>query len=136
MTENKAVFHTLRLKPGDELKTEIQNFAIKHNLKAASIVSAVGSLREYSLRFANQKNLTKANGYFEIVSLSGALSGDSMHLHMAIADEKGKVIGGHLGDKNIIYTTCEVTLVEQTNKEFLRELDSQTGYKELVIKNK
>lgn len=127
---------TIRLQPGEDVKAMLSNFAKTNHLKATSIVSAVGSLTRFSLRYANQKNPTVKEGHFEIVSLSGTLSEDSMHIHASVSDEKGRTYGGHLTEGNLIYTTLEVTVLEQVDKVFSREQDAKTGYQELIIKNR
>ncbi|MEA4826947.1 MAG: PPC domain-containing DNA-binding protein, partial [Clostridium sp.] len=71
---------------------------------------------------------------FEIVSLVGTISEDGCHLHMSIADSNGKVIGGHLLEECIIYTTAEVIIGEIEEFVFLREYDDKTGFDELKVK--
>jgi uncharacterized protein len=126
--------HVFRLKPHQDLKKEIQAFARSNNILAGVVVTCVGSLEQYNLRFANREVPTQCKGHFEIVSLSGTLSISSMHLHIAISDENGKTIGGHLMDENYIYTTAEIVILQLPDVEFLRETDSTYGYRELVIK--
>ena len=126
--------HVFRLKPHQDLKREIHAFAKNNNILAAVIVTCVGSLEQYNLRFANREVATLCKGHFEIVSLSGTLSASSLHLHISVADENGKTIGGHLMDENYIYTTAEIAILELPDVEFLREADSTSGYYELVIK--
>lgn len=128
--------YTFRLKPGQDLKIELQNFAKLEHLKAASLDTAVGSLNKVSLRFANEKESKTISGFHEIVSLTGTLSEESMHVHMAASNSKGQTVGGHLVEGNTIYTTCEITLFENENIEFLRELDPTYGYNELVVKKR
>jgi hypothetical protein len=48
-----------------------------------------------------------------------------------LADDEGKVIGGHLID-GVVFTTCEVVLGAAEGVEFFREMDGRTGYRELV----
>jgi predicted DNA-binding protein with PD1-like motif len=122
-----------RLKPGEDLKKEIELFVKENNIKAAGISTCVGSLSEANLRFANHPNGKILKGYFEILSLSGILSINGSHLHIAIADKKGKTIGGHLLDGNFIYTTAEIIITELSDLEFKRALDTTYGYKELVV---
>jgi predicted DNA-binding protein with PD1-like motif len=126
--------HVFRLRPHQDLKREIHAFANDNNILAAVVVTCVGSLEQYNLRFANREIPTQCKGHFEIVSLSGTLSGTSMHLHIAVSDENGKTIGGHLMDENYIYTTAEIAILELSDVEFLRETDPTYGYHELVIK--
>lgn len=123
----------LRLKPGQDLKQSLQAFTIAHHLQAAFILSAIGSLTEAHIRFANQPESTRLTGKFEILSLNGTLSVHGIHLHIAIADDQGTVIGGHLDNGSTIYTTAEIIIGEIETLTFLRTLDEQTGFLELEI---
>src|SRR5687768_8858170 len=98
--------YVIRLKPREDLKYRLQRFAINNRIKAAVIVTCIGSLRHYNLRYANRKEGHSGKGYFEIVSLVGTLSDSSAHLHLSISDENGVTTGGHLLEKNIVYTTA------------------------------
>jgi len=123
----------LRLQPKQDLKQELRDFVQKSQIKAGCIVSGVGSLQQAVIRFANQPSATIFTDYFEIISLSGTLSVHGVHLHIAIADANGKIMGGHLSDGSIIYTTAEIVLAEAPNLTFLRTPDVATGYQELEI---
>jgi predicted DNA-binding protein with PD1-like motif len=127
--------YTLRLKPGEEVRSSLESFTQEHHLKAGAIVSAVGSLTELSLRMANQKDITHKSGHFEVVSLSGTLSPEGSHLHLAASDEKGVTFGGHLGEGNIVYTTLEIVILEPENAIYHRVTDPKTTYKELSVEN-
>lgn len=131
-----GTFYALRLKPHDDVKNELLRFAREQNLKAAAIVSCVGSLEEAALRYANENTSTTSKGFFEIVSLTGTVTASSAHLHLSISDSKGITVGGHLMEGSKVYTTAEIVLVELTDLEFLRETDSTYGYKELIIKKR
>lgn len=126
--------HVFRLKPHADLKKEIQEFAKKNELRAAVMLTCVGSLEQYNIRYANRDVPVQDKGHFEIVSLTGTISSSSVHLHIAIADENGKTIGGHLMNENLIYTTAEVALLEIMDLEFHREIDPTYGFHELVVK--
>jgi predicted DNA-binding protein with PD1-like motif len=128
--------HVLRFKPGQDLKIELENFVRAKNIEAGWIVTALGSLTDYHIRFANQNAGTRSSGHFEILSLAGIISIHGLHIHIAIADEEGKVIGGHLLNENIIYTTAEIIIQQSDAHIFLREEDSSTSYKELVVVEK
>ena len=56
-----------------------------------------------------------------------------VHLHIAISDQEGKTIGGHLDDGCIIYTTAEIVIGANEEFNFNRPFDKQTGYLELEI---
>lgn len=125
--------HVLRLTPGEDLKHSLQRFASAHHIKAAVILTAVGSLAQYNLRFANRQEGIVKRGYFEIISLVGTLSESSAHLHIGLSDDEGTTKGGHLLENNLINTTAEIALAELDELEFSRELDPESGYKELVV---
>ncbi|HIK18443.1 MAG TPA: DNA-binding protein [Leptolyngbyaceae cyanobacterium M33_DOE_097] len=123
----------VRLQANQDLKQELREFVQKNQIKAGCILTGIGSLQQAVIRFANQPNVVPLTEYFEIISLSGTLSIYGIHLHIAIADANGKVLGGHLSDGSIIYTTAEIVLAEATHLTFLRTPDPQTGYQELEI---
>jgi predicted DNA-binding protein with PD1-like motif len=125
--------YALRLRPGQDLRVELEKFVKEKNIRAGLILTAVGSLQRASLRLANQSNATSFDDKFEIVSLVGTLSPDGLHLHLSLSDATGKTIGGHLVEGCKIYTTAEIVIGELKNLRFTREQDTQTGYKELRI---
>jgi predicted DNA-binding protein with PD1-like motif len=126
----------LRLKPGQDLRKEIENFAKRKDIKAGFIVTTVGSLEKTALRLANQNESTFFDGKFEIVSLVGTISPDGVHLHLSVSDNTGRTIGGHLVEGCRIYTTAEIIIGEAEGLLFTRETDKLTGYKELRIRSK
>ncbi|RYF84749.1 MAG: DNA-binding protein, partial [Chitinophagaceae bacterium] len=115
--------HAVRLKPGADLRKEIEDYVKKNNIKAGWIATCAGSLTTYNIRFANQPDGVKDSGHFEIVSLTGTASVNGSHLHISISDSTGRTIGGHLLDSNIVYTTAEIILQEDDSFVFTREKD-------------
>ena len=134
--EEKINIHAIRMKPGEDLKLSLQNFVLSSKIEAGWIFSGVGSLTKYHLRFANQPQGKSSEGFFEIISLSGSLSMHGSHLHIAIADMQGNLIGGHLLDGCIIYTTAEIIIGETGTLVFTRERDNTTTWNELHIRNR
>ncbi|MEQ8974718.1 MAG: DNA-binding protein [Coleofasciculus sp. C1-SOL-03] len=126
----------IRLKPNDDLKASLGHFVKQHQIEAGFMITAVGSLKQATLRFAGQNYAQAFKQRFEIVSLVGTLSIHGIHLHIALSDKKGKTIGGHLLEGCIIYTTAEIIMGVSDNLIFLRTMDETTGYKELEIKLK
>lgn len=122
----------LRLRPGMDLLEALSEFARQHQLRAAYVASCAGSATRTSVRYANQPAAATREGHFEIVSLSGTLSRDGAHLHVAFADSTGATFGGHLMPGTRIYTTAEIVVGELTDVAFTREPDSTYGYRELV----
>lgn len=123
----------LRLKPDTDLRQILKNFVLQKNIKAGFILSAIGSLKQATIRFANQEKSTVLTDKFEILSLNGTLTTNGIHLHICISDKHGKTIGGHLDNGCIIYTTAEIVIGTTKDFTFTRTLDSQTGYNELEI---
>ena len=136
MKNTNDTSYALRLRPGNDLRLSIEKFVKENAIEAGWIVTSVGSLTTYSIRFANQKNPVTSEGFFEIISLSGTVSVNGCHLHISIANEKGTTIGGHLLNGCIIYTTAEIILTESAKYIFNREKDDTTGWKELHINPK
>ena len=129
--------HAFRLKPGQDLKESIQQFVVQKQIGAGWISTGVGSLTNYKIRFANQEQGSSGQGHFEIVSLTGTVSINGSHLHLAISDSTGRTLGGHLLDGNLVYTTVEIVITASTKLQFTRQTDATTGWKELeVIKKK
>mgnify|MGYP003558222959 FL=1 len=125
--------NAFRLKPGEDLRQEIEKLVNEKQIKAGWISCCVGSLTQYNIRFANEPHNSKGNGYFEIVSLNGMVSINGSHLHMSISDNIGKTIGGHLAEGNIIYTTAEIVILSSNQLEFKREKDGSTEWEELQV---
>ena len=123
----------IRLKPGQDLKQSLLSYCTHQKIEAAYILSCVGSLCRAVLRFANQSEGTVFEKKLEIVSLEGTLSLHGVHLHIAVSDSEGQVIGGHLMDGSPIYTTGEIVLGIVPNTVFKREFDPNTGSRELTI---
>ena len=121
--------YAIRLKPGEDLKKSIQKFVDTHQIEAGWIAACVGSLTDYHIRFANVAEGSRASGHFEIVSLSGTLSTNGNHIHIAISDNTGNTIGGHLLDECIVYTTAEIVIQSASNLIFTRENDGTTKWK-------
>ena len=123
----------LRLKTNMDLKQSLTEFVDLKNIKAGFILTAIGSLKQATIRFANQSNSKIVNEKFEILSLNGTLATTGLHIHISIADKEGKTIGGHLDNGCIIYTTAEIVIGASEEFTFIRTIDEQTGYKELEI---
>jgi predicted DNA-binding protein with PD1-like motif len=124
--------------------------------RCAFILTAVGSLSSASLRLANHESSRSASSSsdegpttgtntsrndvvhfkeqrFEIVSLVGTFAphdNNKCHVHISISDKDGKTFGGHLLD-GTIFTTLELVMGTAQDVEYVREMDTQTGFLEL-----
>ena len=101
---------------------------------SAFVISGIGSLSGARLRLAGAESETLVQGDVEILSLSGTVTPDGAHLHMAVANSRGEVVGGHVCYGNAIRTTAEVLLAELQEWRLAREHDPDTGFKELVVR--
>ena len=136
--------HVIRLHPGDDLVPALMDAAKKamsaSNTGSAFVLSAVGSLKDVTLRLATVSHHGKNDSCetkrvrenLEVVSLVGTLTpnGDK-HLHMSVSDGQGRTYGGHLV-AGVVFTTLELVLGTIGNVSFNREFDESTGYTELV----
>jgi predicted DNA-binding protein with PD1-like motif len=78
----KMKIYALRLKPNQDLRTELEKFTKENKISAGFIITAVGSLKETKIRLADQVDSTAFEGKYEIVSLVGTLAADGVHLHI------------------------------------------------------
>jgi len=125
-----------RLLPGSDLKGEIEKIVSDQNIKAGCILSLVGSLHGATLRIADGETVKSWDDDFEIVSGIGTLSINGCHIHVALGDKQGNVIGGHLKQGCVVNTTVELIIGIFENKEFVRRPDGATGYDELEVLDK
>lgn len=128
-----TVVHAFRLLPGSDLRGSIQRYVDEHGIAAGFVGTAVGSLTDWTLRFADQTDGSRGSGRFEILALVGTVSQHGSHLHLTLGDGSGHVLGGHLLDGCKVYTTAEVVLVESTRHVFTRAQDGSTPWAELQV---
>lgn len=128
--------HAIRLTKGMDLKESIQKYCIENNIEAGAVLSGVGCLYEANIRDASGINSVKLVKPLEIVSLTGTISKNGCHIHISVSDENLDTFGGHLKEGCLINTTCEIVMLELENYIFTRQMDENTGYKELNIQNK
>jgi predicted DNA-binding protein with PD1-like motif len=128
--------YTFRLKPYKDLFDSIEAFAAEKKIEAGCVLSSVGSLTHATLRLANRNEYNQYEGHFEIVSMTGTVSTNGSHIHIAISDGNGVTIGGHLVSGCRIYTTAEIVLAVFEDVVYARELlENDSGYEELVVTN-
>ncbi|MDI6702518.1 PPC domain-containing DNA-binding protein [Methanothermobacter wolfeii] len=116
----------MRIEPGKDLMEEL--VALPHE---GAIVSGIGSLHGASIRTADESKVM-VRGPLEMVSLQGTVTGYGVHLHIAVADSRGRMTGGHLMGDCRVRTTAEVAMIPYHGK-MLRVMDRRTGYRELMV---
>ncbi|MEO1004130.1 MAG: PPC domain-containing DNA-binding protein [Cyanobacteria bacterium J06638_7] len=124
----------LRLRPGDDLRAALEVWMGQQHEQAGCVISGIGSLSGVQLRCAGAAGVTTISGELEIISLAGTLSVDGAHLHIAVADSSGAVIGGHLAPGSLVRTTAELLVGLLPQWRFRRAPDPATGYAELQIR--
>lgn len=122
----------VRLRPGDDLRRALEACLRARGGGAAFVVGGIGSLGTTRIRLAGADEAVTIDGDVEILTLSGSIGDGKSHLHVAVADAKGRVTGGHAGYGCIVRTTAEVLIALLPTWRFTRERDAATGYDELV----
>lgn len=130
MTSTETIL-VKRLKPGQELFSEIDTLIAENQIKAGVILCLVGSLTKVSLRYANKEESTVLNGHFEIVSQTGVVSSAGSHIHLSVSDSNGTTYGGHLMPGSLVYTTVEMVVMKLADWDFQRIPCPLSGYEEL-----
>jgi predicted DNA-binding protein with PD1-like motif len=125
----------IRLAPGTDLRLGLEKLLQEQREQAGWVLSGIGSLSVAPLRLAGQEELTLLEGDLEILTLAGSLSLDGAHLHISLADNQGRVSGGHLAMGATVRTTAEVLVALLPACSFRRELDPSTGFTELLIQD-
>ena len=130
---HKAIFCTIRLKPGDDLLVKLREFIQSEQIEAAFIASCVGSLSQVSLRYAGKKEAVIRQQSFDVISLVGTAEVTGKHIHLSISDENGVVTGGHVMEGCIVRTTLEIVVGALDNCKYKRELCELSGNNELTV---
>jgi len=127
--------HTLplRLLPGAELRDALHAVLQAQGVEAAFVLAGIGSLSVAQLRLAGADAPLTLQGDLEILTLSGSISVDGVHLHSSVADATGRVWGGHVAPGCIVRTTAELLLALLPDWRLGRVPDPSTGYAELTV---
>jgi predicted DNA-binding protein with PD1-like motif len=123
----------LRLPPGAELRDALNAVLNEHAVEAAFVIAGIGSLSVAQLRLAGADTAQTLRGDLEILTLSGSIAVDGVHLHASIADAAGRVWGGHVAPGCIVRTTAELLLALLPDWRLGRAADPTTGYAELTV---
>ncbi len=132
--------HTIRLRDKQDLRIELLRFAKENGIHAGSILTCVGGVQPALIRMAGaspkKQDIRTISDKHEIVSLVGTFSGDDCHLHIALSNSEGIVIGGHLKDGSLVSLTAEIVIAEDESSIYAREHDDDTGFTELTVKTR
>lgn len=124
--------------PGDDLRGALEQWARSRAAQGAPaggfVLAGLGSLMDARLRLAGQDQPLSLPGPSELLTLSGSVSADGAHLHMAVALADGRVLGGHVPHGNVVRTTVELLLAWLPGWQLARVPDPRTGHLELQVK--
>lgn len=130
------VYFARRLRPGEDLRKGILALIEEHRIEAGVIASGVGSFTHARMRLAGGDEHFDEDGPFEIVSMTGTVGTDGIHIHLSISDQKGTTFGGHLAEGCTINTTAEIVIAQVPGWRFRRCMDPATGYPEFSPERK
>ena len=128
--------HSVRLRRGMDLMGSIRALCHEKHIAAGVVLSAVGCISRGRIRDASGVNIREITDHCEIVSLNGTVSAQRCHIHIALSKEDLSTVGGHLVEGCIINTTCELVIAELPGISISKEFDPETGYDELIFRNK
>ncbi|MBW2603060.1 MAG: DUF296 domain-containing protein [Deltaproteobacteria bacterium] len=122
-----------RLPYGKDLITSIVEFCTASDIQAATF-SVIGSVSSATIGIYDQKQhiyvTFTENVAMEIVNCIGNVSLKDktpvIQSHIVLADEHGKIIGGHLFSETILFAG-EIDLQEMIGKPLERVYDDKTG---------
>lgn len=135
-----AVF--VRLSPGTDLITGIEEACRERGIHCGAIVSCIASLRRASFFVVVPMDNAVGGGYsdpvhlespVEIVSAQGSIGTEAdgalfVHLHAAVADSQGNAHGGHLlRGRCPILITSEIVILPFTDLRLVRTHDPEAG---------
>lgn len=115
------------------MRAALAGVLAEQGAQAGFVLQGIGSLRGARLRLAGALEATDLQGDIEILTLAGSLSPDGPHLHMALADAAGRVLGGHVLAGCTIRTTAEILIALLPGHRFARAPDAESGFDELVV---
>ena len=129
--------HVFRVKPGQEVLSNIARYCREHVISSGVIIGIIGSVERARLNFLmelpGKYESVDYPGPLEIVCAQGsvAMKDDSpiIHIHIQLS---GQDIcrGGHLAEAKV-FSTAEVTIGE-LDYQLRRQLDNYTGLNELI----
>ena len=118
LTDGEPKTYALVFDKGDEVVTELTNFATRHQLAAAHF-TAIGAFSQATLGYFDRarKDYTKipVREQVEVLSLVGDVArqdgAPKIHAHVVIGKRDGTAHGGHLLDARV-WPTLELVLTE------------------------
>jgi len=130
--------HMFRVKPKQELVSEIMDYCVQHGITSGVVIGIIGSVESARLNFLKELpgkyEAVQYKGPLEIVCAQGSVAlKDSdlithVHIQLSSLDE---CRGGHLAEA-IVFSTAEVVIGE-LDYQLVRYADGYTGLNELKL---
>lgn len=126
----------LKLEKGDDVKESILETCNNNDIRAGSILWAVGMIQNLEIGYFNGKEYEKEKyaGPLEVVSFHGSIAEDdpNLHIHLSVAGKSHNVVGGHLfgGRANPL---LEIHIKKLENITMRRKYNESSTLKELEI---
>lgn len=116
-----------------DLLREITDFILSHQITLGHI-SLIGAVSSYHVGYydsiAKKYISIEEERHMEILNGTGNISLKDgkpfAHVHLTLADDTGKAVGGHLFEGVKIFA-CEAVITEFDGAPLIRELDEDTG---------
>ncbi|MDD5591061.1 MAG: DNA-binding protein [Dehalococcoidales bacterium] len=130
--------HVFRVKPAQELLTEIARYCNDHGLYSGLVLGIIGSVKRARLNFLmelpGQYDSVEYSGPLEIVCAQGSIALKNnepiIHIHILLSGQD-LCRGGHLAEAEV-FSTAEVTIGE-IDYQLQRQYDDYTGLNELLL---
>ena len=128
--------HVFRVKPGQELASEIAGYCRQHGISSGVVIGIIGSVVSVKLNFLKELpgkyETGEYQGPLEIVGAQGSVAlKDSeliVHVHLQVSSQS-ECRGGHLVEARV-FSTAEVVIGE-LDYQLYRYADDYTGLNEL-----
>jgi predicted DNA-binding protein with PD1-like motif len=129
--------HVFRVKPAQELLSEITRYCREHGITSGIVVGIIGSVERarlnYLMELPGKYESVEYTGPLEIVCAQGsvALKDQDLIIHIHIQLSTQDITpGGHLAEATV-FSTAEVVIGE-LEQQLQRRADSYTGLNELI----
>ena len=128
--------HVFRVKPGQELASEIDRYCHENGVSSGVIIGIIGSVTSARLNFLKELpgkyETQQYKGPLEIVGAQGSVAfKDSeiiVHVHLQVSTQR-ECYGGHLVEAEV-FSTAEV-MIGELRYQLYRYADDYTGLNEL-----
>ncbi|MEY3462524.1 MAG: hypothetical protein RLZZ468_302 [Cyanobacteriota bacterium] len=91
----------LHLNPGDDVRTSLEGLA-RQRQGHGFVLSVVGNLSQAAFQCPGRHGPTVLGGELEIITLTGTLAPEGVHLHLSFSDGNCQVWGGHLEAGSVV----------------------------------